>query len=165
LIVYNLLIKDRNRVRASWSDIDVQLKRRYDLIPKLVDVVRQYAAYEQAVMEEVTALRSRAQIITDLKERGEIESVLGADIKRLFAVLEQYPDLKASSNFLKLQRDLTETEDKIQFARRYFNGAVRDYNTRIESFPDLIVARIFIFKQHDFFMMDEKEKQRGADLM
>lgn len=143
----------------------MQLKRRYDLIPKLVDVVRQYAAYEQAVMEEVTALRSRAQIVTDLKERGKIESVLGADIKRLFAVSEQYPDLKASSNFLKLQRDLTETEDKIQFARRYFNGAVRDYNTRIESFPDLIIARIFIFKQHDFFMMDEKEKQRGADLM
>jgi len=143
----------------------VQLKRRYDLIPKLVNVVRQYAAYEKAVMEEVTALRTRAQTVTDLKERGKIESVLSSDIKRIFVLVEQYPDLKASSNFLELQRDLTETEDNIQFARRYYNGAVRDYNTRIESFPDLIIAKGFRFRQRDFFMMDEAEKQRGADLM
>lgn len=155
IVIFNLLVRDKNRVLAAWSDIDVQLKRRHDLLPKLIDAVRQYAAYEKAVMEEVTTLRSRAEQTAQVAEKARIEAAISSGIHRLIAVAEQYPELKANSNFLDLQRNITDAEDHIQFARRYYNGAVRNLNTRIDSFPDMIVARLFAFRHREYFNLDE----------
>jgi LemA protein len=159
VIAYNLLIRDRSRVRAAWSDIDVQLKRRHDLLTKLVEAVRRYAAYEQATLETVTELRVRGE---QARAAGEapaalvaLESALGAGLRRLFALAESYPDLKADASFLDLQRNVSEVERHLQFARRYYNGAARALNTRIESFPDLIVARLFRFEPADYFELDD----------
>jgi len=156
IVIFNLLVRDKNRVLAAWSDIDVQLKRRHDLLPKLIDAVRQYAAYEKAVMEEVTTLRSRADQTPQVAEKARIEAAISSGIQRLIAVAEQYPELKANSNFLDLQRNIAETEDHIQFARRYYNGAVRNLNTRIDSFPDMMIARLFAFRHRDFFELDDE---------
>lgn len=160
VVLFNLLVRDRNRVAAGWSDIDVQLKRRHDLVPRLVEAVRQYADYEQATLKSVTALRTESERTDDVGRKGELEHSLGDGVKRLVAVAEKYPDLKASNNFLDLQKELVDVEDHIQFARRYYNGAVRNFNTRVESFPDLLVAKLFGFKQRDFFQLDaESEAQ------
>jgi LemA protein len=155
VILYNRLVASRHRVLAAWSDIDVQLKRRHDLIAKLVDAVRQYAGYEQAVLTTVVALRDRSEGLTGVADKAEVESDLGRGIHNLLALAEAYPDLKANQNFLQLQKDITEVEDNIQYARRYYNGAVKVLNVRVESFPDNLVAKLFGFHAADYFDMEE----------
>jgi LemA protein len=156
IVIFNRLVRDKNRVLAAWSDIDVQLKRRHDLIPKLVDAVKQYAAFEKAALEGITALRTRAEQAQDVAELGPIETRITADVHRLIAVAEQYPDLKANLSFIDLQQNISDAEDHLQMSRRYYNGAVRNLNTRIDSFPDMIVARLFAFRHRDFFELEEK---------
>lgn len=150
-VLYNRLIRDRNRVDAAWSDIDVQLQRRHDLVPQLVKAVDQYAGYERATLEAVTNLRAQAMQLKDVTELGDAEEALGAGVQRLLAVAEQYPDLKANENFLSLQSELSQIEDYLQFARRYYNGSVREYNTRTETVPSNIVAGWFRFTAKSFF--------------
>jgi LemA protein len=151
VVIYNRLIRGRNRVATSWSDIDVQLQRRHDLIPRLVAAVDQYAKYERATLEAVTELRAEAMQQADVRARGKAEEKLSAGIERLIALAENYPDLKANENFLSLQSELVETENYLQFARRYYNGSVRDYNTMAETVPSNIVARMFNFGPKEFF--------------
>lgn len=155
ILSYNSLITFRNRVKEAWSDIEVQLKRRYDLIPNLVETVKGYASYEKEIFEKVTQARAQAMGAQTLKEKGEAENMLSSTLKSLFAVAENYPDLKASTNFLELQRELRDTEDKIQAARRFYNGNVRDLNIKIETFPANIIASIFGFKSVEFFQAEE----------
>ena len=150
-VLYNKLIRSRNRVDSAWSDIDVQLQRRHDLIPRLVTAVDQYARYERATLEAITELRAEALQVADVEVRGELEEKLAASVGQLIAVAENYPDLKANENFLKLQSELVETEDYLQFARRYYNGSVRDYNTTTATVPNNIVAGIFDFEERAFF--------------
>ena len=151
IILYNRLIRGRNRVDTAWSDIDVQLQRRHDLIPNLVKVVDQYANYERATLEAVTELRDQAKRATDIEERGDIEEALGNGVQKLIASAESYPALKANENFLNLQGELAETENYLQFARRYYNGSVRDYNTMTETVPSNFVASTFDFESRSFF--------------
>jgi LemA protein len=155
ITIYNRLVRDRNRVLAAWSDIDVQLKRRHDLLPKLVDAVKQYAGYEQATLTTVVELRARATAATEIGERGHLEGALGNGIQRLLAVVEAYPDLKANQHFLDLQRNVSEVENYIQYARRYYNGAVRNLNTRIDSFPDLLIAKLFGYRYAEYFALEK----------
>jgi len=150
-LLYNRLVRERNRVDAAWSDIDVQLQRRHDLIPQLVKAVDQYARYERATIEAITTLRAEAMKTTDVARLGEKEEQLGHGVHRLLALAERYPDLKASNNFLELQKQLVETENYLQFARRYYNGAVRGFNTRVQSVPDNLVAGWFGFAERSFF--------------
>lgn len=150
-VLYNRLVGARNQVRTAWSDIDVQLQRRHDLIPRLVTAVDQYAKYERATLEAITELRAEAIRTSDIQARGEVEGRLSAGIERIIALAENYPDLKANENFLKLQGELVETEDFLQFARRYFNGSVRDYNTMTETVPSNFVAGLFGFEPESFF--------------
>lgn len=152
---YNGLIKLKNRTKEAWADIDVQLKRRYDLIPNLMETVKGYASHEKEVFEQVTEARTKAMGAQAIAEKGEAENTLSQTLKSLFAVAENYPDLKASTNFLELQRDLTDTEDKIQAARRFYNGNVRDLNTKIESFPTNLIAPVFGFQKVEFFGIEE----------
>lgn len=152
---YNGLVRLKNRAKEAWADIDVQLKRRYDLIPNLVETVKGYAAHEREVFEKVTEARSRAMGAKTLKEKGEAENFLSETLKSLFAVAENYPDLKASVNFLELQRELRDTEDKVQAARRFYNGNVRDLNIQMESFPTNLVAQIFGFQKMELFELAE----------
>jgi LemA protein len=154
VFTYNRLVADRNQVRSAWADIDVQLQRRHDLVPKLVDAVRAYAGHERATLETVVELRRRSEALTGVAEKAEVEDELEAGLHRLIAMAEAYPDLEASENFRALQDDLVETEDHLQYARRFYNGAVRIYNTRLESFPDLAVARVFAFRPAEFFDAD-----------
>ena len=156
-VIYNRLIRSRNRVSTAWSDIDVQLQRRHDLVPRLVKAVDQYAKYERATLEAVTQLRVEAMQQADVRKRGKVEEQLGEGLGRLIALAENYPDLKANENFLNLQNELVETENYLQFARRYYNGSVRDYNTLIESVPSNIVASLFRFTQRDFFQRSSDE--------
>jgi len=155
IFVYNRLIALRNRVKEAWADIEVQLKRRYDLIPNLVETVKGYAAHERELFEKVTEARTKAIGAKTIKEKGEAENVLSGTLKTLFAVSENYPQLRASENFLELQRELTDTEDKVQAARRFYNGNARDINIMIESFPANIVASAFRFKSAEFFEIEE----------
>ena len=157
VILYNRLVRARNRVDTAWSDIDVQLQRRHDLIPNLVKAVDQYAKYERATLEAVTELRAEAKQVTDVEELGRIEEELSSGLQRLIAVAEDYPDLKANENFLKLQAELVETENYLQFARRYYNGSVRDYNTMTETVPSNIVASLFGFDVRKFFQKSSDE--------
>lgn len=150
-LLYNRLVRGRNRVDAGWSDIDVQLQRRHDLVPQLVKAVKHYAAYERATLEAVTALRDSASQISNVQKRGELEEQLGVQVSKLLVLAEAYPDLKASENFAKLQAQLVETENYLQFARRYYNGAVRTLNTRVETVPDNFIASWFGFTQRDYF--------------
>jgi len=140
---------------VSCSNIDVQLKRRYNLIPNLVEPVKGYAAHERDLFEKVTKARTFAMQAQTIRERGEAENALSTTLKTLFAVAENYPDLKASTNFLELQRELRDTEDKIQAARRFYNGNVRELNIKIESFPANIIAALFNFKSMEFFQIEE----------
>lgn len=149
VFAYNRLVRDRTRVQTAWSDIDVQLKRRHDLIPKLVEAVRQYAAFESATLAAVTTLRTNAG--ADPAATGAAENELSAQVTKLLAVAEAYPDLKANESFLDLQRNLTDVEQHIQYARRYYNGAVRNLNIRVDSFPDSLIARAFGFQPATFF--------------
>lgn len=155
IIIFNLLIRDRNRVLAAWSDIDVQLTRRHDLIPNLTKTVKQYASYERSTINAITELRTQSQSLNDVAEKGKVEFKLGDQLHKLIAIAENYPDLKANRTFLDLQTQLAEVENQIQYSRRYYNGAVRNFNTRIDSFPDLLVARCFHFQPARFFEFDE----------
>ncbi len=152
--VFNRLVRLRNQVRAGWSDIDVQLMRRHDLVPRLVEAVRAYAGHEKALLEDVTALRAQAMATQSPARLASVERELEQGIGRLMVIQEAYPDLKASENFLQLQRDLVEVEDHLQFARRFYNGAVRDNNDGVQRFPDLAVARVFGFAEAEFFEAD-----------
>lgn len=158
-LTYNRFVTLRNRVREAWADIDVQLKRRYDLIPNLVETVKGYATHEKELLENVTKARAQAMGAQTIKERGDAENALSQTLKSLFAVSENYPQLKASENFLELQRELTDTEDKIQASRRFYNGNVRDFNTMLQSFPQNTVAGVFSFKAAEFFEITEAEKE------
>lgn len=155
IVVFNLLVRDRNRVAQGWSDVDVQLKRRHELIPRLVEVVKGYAGYERALLSSLAELRTRGAAETHPGARGEVEKSVSSGVQKLVALVENYPDLKASGNFLDLQNKLAETENQIQFARRYYNGAVNLYNTRIQRFPDLLVANTFGFREAELFDLDD----------
>lgn len=148
---YNGFVKGKNLMREAWSGIDVQLKRRYDLIPNLVETVKGYSQHEKGILEEVTRWRSRSMNATTVKDKSEAEGALAQGLKSLFAVAEAYPELKANQNFIALQKSLEEIENELQLARRYFNGTVRDFNIRVESFPSNIVAQLFNFQVADFF--------------
>lgn len=157
--MYNRLITLKNRVDEAWSDIDVQLKRRYDLIPNLVNTVKGYATHEKELFERVTAARTAAMNAGTPAEKQDAENMLSGTLKTLFAVSENYPDLKANQNFLELQRELTDTEDKIQASRRFYNGNVRDFNTKLEVFPTNLIAGMLNFAKREFFAADESEKE------
>lgn len=154
VVIYNNLVGLRVRADSSWSDIDVQLKRRHDLIPNLVETVKGYAGHEKTTFENVTKSRSMAMQATGPAERAEAEGQLTMALKSLFAVAENYPQLRASENFSSLQKSLAEIEDHLQNARRYYNAVVRDLNTAIQSFPSNLVAGMFGFQQKAFFQLD-----------
>jgi LemA protein len=154
--VYNGLVKSRNRTDEAWSDIDVQLKRRYNLIPNLVETVKGYAKHERELFEKVTKARTAAMGAQSIEEHGQAENMLAGALKSLFAVAENYPDLKANQNFLELQRELSDTENKIQAARRFYNSNVRDFNIKIQKFPNTLVAGTLGFKNRDFFELEEE---------
>ena len=157
-VSYNGLVRLVTSSKEAWSDIDVQLKRRYDLIPNLVSTVKGYATHESSVFDDVTKARAAALGAQTVDEKGKAENVLAGALKSVFAVAEAYPQLQANQGFLDLQRQLADTEDKIQMARRFYNGNVRDLNTRIQSFPSNMVAGVFHFTAMDFFAADESEK-------
>jgi len=154
IVLYNRLVRERNLVKTAWSDIDVQLKRRYDLIPKLVAAVEQYARYEQSTLQAIIAIRSQAIRHDSVEVKAPLEKQLADGLGKLIALAEAYPELKADRNFLELQSDVTEVENHIQYARRFYNGAVRNLNTRIESFPDLLIARLLGFQVQPFFELE-----------
>ncbi len=156
--IYNSLIRAKVRVDEAWSDITVQLKRRYDLIPNLVNTVKGYAKHEKDVFEKVTEARAQALTAKGPAEAAQADNQFQAALKSLFAVAEAYPQLRASENFQQLQEQITDTEDKIQAARRFYNGAARDLNTRIQTFPNNIFAALFHFKQREFFDVDQSDK-------
>ena len=161
--IYNSLVVLKNRAKEAWSDIDVQLKRRYDLIPNLVETVKGYAAHESQLFEKVTQARANAMNAQGTEAKAQAENMLSSTLKSLFAVAESYPDLKASVNFLELQRELSDTENKIQASRRFYNTNVRDLNIRIESFPANMIAGMFNFKQMELFeTANEVERQTVA---
>lgn len=151
VVVFNGLVTSKNRVEESWSDIEVQLKRRYDLIPNLVNAVKGYATHESSVFENVTKARNAAMNAGNAADHAKAESALSGTLKTLFAVAENYPDLKASDNFAHLQRELVDAEDKIQAARRFYNGNTRDFNTKLQVFPTNMVGNMLGFKKFDFF--------------
>ncbi len=162
VVMYNGLVGLRNRVSEAWSDIDVQLKRRYDLIPNLVNTVKGYATHESGVFEQVTKARSQAMQAGSTHDKAEAENMLSDTLKSLFAVAEAYPDLKANQNFLELQRELSDTENKIQASRRFYNGNVLELNNKIEMFPSNLIAGAFHFTKSEFFEVAEAEKEPVA---
>ena len=164
IALYNRLVKARNQLREGWSGIEVQLKRRHDLIPALVDCVKGYQAHEQELLEEVVRDRNVAQAATEAGEVGSAERALGKDLVRIVALVEQYPELKADEAFLRLMEDLVEIEDYLQYARRYYNGSVRDLNNVVESFPANLVAGGFGFKVAKFFEVDSIRERLPPDL-
>jgi LemA protein len=157
--IYNGLIRLKNRTDEAWSDIDVQLKRRHDLIPNLVATVKGYMQHEAGTLEKVTAARALALNAGSIAEKGQTENALSGALKSLLMVAESYPELKASQNFLQLQDELSDTENKIMAARRFYNGMVRDFNTGIQTFPANLAASLLAFKKFDFFQAEEGEKQ------
>jgi len=156
IAVYNGLIRSRVRVDEAWSDINVQLKRRYDLIPNLVETVKGYAKHESKVFEEVTAARSAAMNASGIEQKAQAENALAGTLKSLFAVSEAYPELKANEGFQQLQAEVTDTEDKIQAARRFYNGNVRDYNIKLQVFPTNMMAGMMGFTHRDFFGVENQ---------
>lgn len=154
VLAFNGLIRLRFRVRESWSDIEVQLKRRFDLIPNLVEAVKGYMTHEKDVFEKIANARAQSLSATGHAEKGAAEGELTATLKTLFAVSENYPDLKANANFIELQRELSDTENKIQAARRFYNGNVMAYNTRIHVFPSNVIAKLFRFTIEEFFQLE-----------
>jgi LemA protein len=154
VLAFNGLISKRNRTQEAWSDIDIQLKRRYDLIPNLVNTVKGYATHESSAFENVSKARAAAMGATSLADKGQAEATLAGSLKSVFAIAEAYPDLKANQNFIDLQNQLTDTEDKIQAARRFYNGNVRDLNTAIQTFPGNMIAGTFHFSKMEFFQLD-----------
>lgn len=158
IATYNAFIRLKNLCDNAWSDVDVQLKRRYDLIPNLVSTVKGYASHEREVLENVTKARAQAASAKTPAEQSEAENMLTGALRQLFAVAENYPELKANTNFLDLQNNLSQIESDIQNARRYYNAVVRDYNIKAESFPSNIIATIFGFEKREFFEMAEGER-------
>ena len=158
VLIYNNLVRSKIRVDEAWSDITVQLKRRLDLIPNLVETVKSYAKHEREVFENVTQARAQTIAATSVKETAKAENQFEQALKSLFAVAEAYPDLKANENFKELQDELVDTEDKIQAARRFYNGAVRDFNTKIKVFPTNMFAGMLGFKAREFFEVEEGER-------
>ena len=162
--LYNSLVTLRVRSEEAWSDIDVQLKRRHDLIPNLIETVKGYAKHESELLEKVTAARTQAiqSASAGPAEQAKSENMLSGALKSVFALTENYPDLKANQNFLKLQEELAATEDKIQAARRFYNSNVRDLNTKVESFPSNIIANMFAFQKKEFFELEDKSERENV---
>ncbi len=158
VFAYNRLVRLRNQVRTAWADIDVQLTRRHDLVPQLVTAVKAYAGHEQSVLSAVTELRSQAVALHSPARLGEVESALEHALSKLFALKEAYPDLKASGNFSELQRDLVKIEEHLQYARRFYNGAVRDFNDAVQRIPDVAIARSFQFAAAEFYQARDEER-------
>lgn len=159
IAMYNSLVRLKLRVDEAWSDIDVQLKRRYDLIPNLIETVKGYAAHEKETLDAVVQARNQAMQAGSAADKAQAENALSQTLKSIFALAESYPNLKANDNFLELQRELTDTENKIQAARRFYNGNVRDFNTKLQVFPTNIMAGMIGFKDREFFGLED-EKQR-----
>lgn len=159
IISYNKFVRLKNHIDEALSSIDVQLKRRYDLIPNLVEIVKGYAKHEQTTLEKVINARNIAQNAKNFGQKAKAENILSETLKSLFAIAENYPDLKANQNFLELQKSLKEIEENIQYARRYYNAEVRDYNILCEAFPTNIIAQMFMFKKREFFEIPEAERE------
>ncbi|MBT4403019.1 LemA family protein [Candidatus Falkowbacteria bacterium] len=157
--VYNGLIKNKNQTEEAWSDIDVQLKRRHNLIPNLIETVKGYATHERELFERVTEARSNAMNAGSAEEKGKAENMLTDTLKSLFAVAENYPDLKASENFAKLQDELSDTENKIQASRRFYNSNARDFNIKLQVFPTNMIAKKLGFTKKDFFEIEDKKEK------
>ncbi|MEA3419782.1 MAG: LemA family protein [Campylobacterota bacterium] len=164
IMIYNKFVSLRAGMDSAWSDIDVQLKRRFDLIPALVDTVKGYKDYEASTLEKVIQARQQGLDATTVKEKEQADNMLTGALGKLFALAEAYPDLKANTTFLNLQNELSSIEDAIQNARRYYNAIVRDYNAKIESFPDLFVAQKFNFTARDYFELDEEEAEAAKKM-
>jgi LemA protein len=168
IFTYNSLVRLKNRVEEAWSDIDVQLKRRYDLIPNLIETVKGYASHEKETFENVTRARSQAMQAREgnetAQEQAKAENMLSDTLKSLFAVAENYPDLKASQNFQELQRELSDTENKIQAARRFYNNNVMTYQTKIQSFPTNILAKMFSFGEKDYFELEDEAQRNNPSV-
>ena len=163
IFAYNGLVSLRNRVKEAWSDVEVQMKRRYDLIPNLVETVKGYAAHESGTLEKVIQARNMAMANHGTPaEQAASENVLSGTLKSLFALSENYPDLKANQNFLRLQEELTDTENKIKASRRYYNGNVLSLNNKVEMFPTNVIASMFGFKKADFFELSDDEKEAAS---
>lgn len=159
ILIYNSLVRVRNQVKNAWAQIDVQLKRRNDLIPNLVETVKGYAKHEKGVFTEVTKARTQMMNASSVEEKADASNMLSNTLKSLFAVAENYPDLKANQNFLQLQEELSGTENKIAYSRQHYNDMVMKFNTKIEVFPNNMIASIFSFKQEEMFKTDEAEKK------
>jgi len=157
IFTYNKFVTLINRAKEAWSDIDVQLKRRYDLIPNLVNTIKGYATHESDAFENVTKARAQAMGAQNIVDKGKTENMLSSALKTVFAVAEAYPDLKANQNFLSLQSELSDTENKIQAARRFYNGNVRDLNISVDSFPSNLISSMFHFVKMELFTLDESE--------
>jgi len=158
--MYNGLIKLRNTSEQAWSDVDVQLKRRHDLIPNLVETVKGYATHEKETFEQVVQARNQAMNASSPEDKAQAENFLQSTLKSLFALAEAYPDLKANQNFLDLQDELSKIEEQIQLARRYYNAVVRDLNTKIETVPSNIIANMFHFEKKEYFELDSEEERQ-----
>lgn len=158
VLTYNSFISGKNRYTEAWADIEVQLKRRYDLIPNLVNTVKGYATHESTAFEKVTEARAKAMQASSIGDHASAEKVLGQAVTGLFGIAEAYPDLKANTNFLELQRELSDTENKIQAARRFYNGVVRDFNTKLQTVPSNIIGKTFGFKNAEFFDLADDDK-------
>ena len=164
VVIYNKLVKRRFLVNEGWSGIDVQLKRRHELIPNLVEIVKGYASHEKETLEEVTRLRQVSQLTSDREEKGNIENSISGDLKKIFALVESYPDLKADANFRKLQDSIIEIEDQLQYARRYYNGTVRDLNIVVQSFPSNLIASFFGFQDAKFFEIEYATERQNPEI-
>ncbi|MCX6785785.1 MAG: LemA family protein [Candidatus Komeilibacteria bacterium] len=162
--IYNGLIRLKNQTDEAWSDIDVQLKRRYDLIPNLIETVKGYASHEKELLENVTQARTQAMQASGPEEKSRAENNLSSTLKSLFAVAENYPTLRASENFAKLQDELSDTENKIQAARRFYNGNVRDFNTKIQIFPNNLIAGMLSFKVREFFQIENETERENVQV-
>ncbi len=158
IAAYNTFVRLTNRVKEGWSDIEVQMKRRYDLIPNLVETVKGYAKHEAGTLEKVTEARTKAMGAQSVAEHAQAENMLTGALKSIFALSESYPDLKANTNFLELQRELSDTENKIQAARRFYNSVVVELQNALQSFPSNIIGSMFGFKESEFFALDEGEQ-------
>ena len=163
IALYNGLIRLKNQTAEAWSDIDVQLKRRYDLIPNLVETVKGYAAHEKDTLEKVVQARNQA-MQTSGSGKAEAENALSSTLKSIFALSENYPDLKANQNFLKLQDELSDTENKIQAARRFYNGNVRDFNTKLQTFPTNLLGNLLGFKPYEFFGIEDAVQRENIQV-
>ena len=162
--IYNGLVRLRNMCEQAWSDIDVQLKRRYDLIPNLVETVKGYASHEKETFEKVVQARSQAMQATSPADKAQAENILQSTLKSLFAIAEAYPDLKANQNFIQLQTELANIEEQIQLARRYYNAVVRDLNTKIQSVPSNFVASMFNFQKKEYFELESAEERKAPQV-